>query len=138
MSLYSQFATNQGKEVDGVLVQYGPNSDGTVPTFKLSRMGKSNKRYAKALDAATKPYRRQLELGTMDQATSERVFMEVFVTTVLLSWDDVEIQGEKAAFNKANAIKLLTDLPELYDDLQEKAKSAALFRDEALEIEAKN
>lgn len=138
MSLYSQFATNQSKEVDGVMVEYGPNSDSTVPTFKLSRMGKSNKRYAKALDAATKPYRRQLELGTMDQAISERVFMEVFVTTVLLGWNDVEMDDSKAAFNKANAIKLFTDLPELYDDLQEKAKSAALFRDEALEIEAKN
>ena len=138
MSLHTQFATNETKEIEGVMVQYGANKDGTIPTFKLSRMGRSNKKYTKALDAATKPFRRQLDLGTMDAATSERIFMEVFVITVLTCWYDVQVKDLTVNYNKENAMNLMKELPELYDDLQEKAKSAALFRDEAVEEEAKN
>lgn len=139
MSLYTQFKTNAAKEVEGVEIQYGPNEDGTIPTFVISRMGKSNKRYTKALEAATRPYRRQIELGTMNNDTAESLFLGVFVDTVLKGWRNVKDEtGNEIPFGKETAIKVLSDLPELYDDLQEKAKSASLFREEALEDEAKN
>lgn len=139
MSLYTQFKTNAEKEVEGVEVQYGPNEDGTIPTFTISRMGKANKAYTKALEAATRPYRRQIELGTMNNDTAEGLFLVVFIQTVLKGWKNVRGEdGKEIPFSKETATKLLTDLPELYDDLQEKAKSASVFREEALEDEAKN
>jgi hypothetical protein len=139
MSLYTQFKTNAEKEVEGVEIQYGPNEDGTIPTFIISRMGKSNKAYTKALEAATRPYRRQIELGTMNNDTAETLFIGVFAKTVLKGWKNVRDEsGAEIAFSEKAAVKLLTDLPEMYDDLQEKAKSASLFREESLEDEAKN
>jgi hypothetical protein len=139
MSLYNQFETNKEAEIEGVEVQYGANADKTVPTFRISRMSKANKKYTKALERATRPHRRAIELETMNNDLAERLFMGVFVDTVLLGWSNVQDrEGKNIAFNKENALKLFTDLPELYDDLQEKAKKASLFREEAIEEEAGN
>ena len=102
-------------------------------------MGKTNKRYSKALEAATRPYRRQIELGTMNNDTAETLFLGVFVDTVLKGWENVkDANGNELPFNKQNAVKLLTDLPDVYDRLQEEAKLSANFRDVALEDEVKN
>jgi hypothetical protein len=139
MSLYKEFETNQAAEVEGKFVEYGANDDGSIPAFKLARMSKVNKRYTKALERATRPHRRAIEMETMNNELAERLFREVFVDTVLLDWRNVQDrEGKKLAFNRENALKLLTDLPELYDDLQEKAKKASLFRDDASEKEAGN
>jgi hypothetical protein len=141
MSLYKQFATNSEKEMEGVEVQMteAENEDGSIPTFVVCRMGKSNKRYSKALEAATRPYRRQIELGTMNNDKAEELFMGVFVDTVLKGWKNVRgADGKVLEFSKPNALKLFADLPEVYERLQEEAKLSANFRDEALEAEAKN
>jgi len=139
MSLHSQFATDKKAEVDGVWVEYGANDDGTIPGFKISRMSKANKKYTKALERATRPHRRAIELETMNNDLAERLFMEVFVDTVLLDWKDIQDRdGENLELTKESALKLFNELPELYDDLQEKAKKASLFREETLEEEAGN
>ena len=141
MSLYKQFATNTDKEIEGIEVQMteAENEDGSIPTFVVSRMGKSNKRYSKALEAATRPYRRQIELGTMSNDKAEEIFMGVFVDTVLKGWKNVRDEnGAELPFNKQSATKLFKDLPEVYERLQEEAKLSANFRDVALEDEVKN
>ena len=141
MSLYKQFATNTEKEIEGIEVQMteAENDDGSIPTFVVSRMGKSNKRYSKALEAATRPYRRQIELGTMNNDKAEEIFMGVFVDTVLKGWKNVRGEdGKPLEFSKASAVKLLSELPDVYERLQEEAKLSANFRDAALEEEVKN
>jgi hypothetical protein len=141
MGLYSEYQTNAAKETEGVKIKMteAENADKTIPTFWVSRMGKSNKVYSKALEAATRPYRRQIELGTMQNAIAEEIFLTVFINTLLKGWENVQDEkGNVLEFNKTNAKKVLTDLPDVYDRLQEEAKLAANFRDEALEEEAKN
>lgn len=139
MSLYKDFATNKQAEVKGVLVEFSANDDNTIPGFIVSRMSRANKKYTKALEKATRPHRRAIELETMNNDLADKIFMEVFVDTVLLGWQNVQDKdGKPLVFNRQNAIMLFTDLPELYDDLQDKAKKAAMFRDEAIEGEAKN
>lgn len=139
MSLYSQFETNKEKELKGVAVEYGPNADGTIPTFYVTRMSRSNVRYTKRLDAATKPHRRSMELETMDNKLAEKISMSVFVDTILTGWENVQNRkGEVVPHSKEAATKMLTELPDLYDDLQTRASKATLFRDEEVEEEAKN
>ena len=102
-------------------------------------MGQGNKRYSKALEVATRPYRRQLELGTMNGEIADRLFRKVFCETVLLGWANVTNRDEEyIEFSPEAALALFTDLPDLYTELQEKAKSAALFREESTEDETKN
>lgn len=139
MSLFDQFETDADKEAEGVEVEYAPNKDGTVPTFIISRMGKANKKYSKMLDKATKPYARQLQLGTLANETADNLFMGVFVKTVLKGWSNVRGKdGKDMPFTPENATELFKLLPDLYEDLQEKAKSAALFREEVNEADAGN
>ncbi|MCW2763977.1 MAG: hypothetical protein JWR85_4178 [Marmoricola sp.] len=149
MSLHEQFATNPEKETNGVPVTFAPNKDKTVPTFYVSRLGKSNKAYAKEMEKRTRPYRRQIELKTIDPEVAESIFMDVFIATIMRGWDNVELpildaegkptkETEKVPFTEGNAKRLFTELPDLYDDLQEQARDAGNFRDEVLEAEAKN
>lgn len=146
MSLSKQFETNQAAEVQGVEVTYAPNEDGTVPTFVIARMGKSNKNYMKALEKATRPHRRAIELNILDNETADDIFTGVFAETVLIGWKNIktsDITGDSndegySPYSKINATRLLKRLPDLYDDLQRQASQASTFRDETLEDEAKN
>ena len=139
--LFKQFKTNASKEVEGVEIEFpeAQNDNGTIPTFIISRMGKANKAYSKALEAATRPYRRQVELGTLKNEIAEGLFMGVFVDTVLKGWKNVQDEnGEEITFSKEAATRLLEELPDVYERLQEEAKLAANFRDSGLEAEVKN
>ena len=141
MSHYSQFKMDENKENDGVKILFSEaeNEDGTIPAFFISRMGKTNKRYSKALDIATRPYRRQLELGTLASDVAESVFMSVFADTVLMGWENVrDAKAKDIVFNAQNAIKLFHDLPDVYERLQEESKIVSNFRSAELESEAKN
>lgn len=151
MGLAKDYKTDNAKEIDGVEVRISENDDGTVPTFMLSRMGKSNKRYTKAFEAATRPYRRQIELKTLGEKTAEDMLRKVFCDTILLGW--ANIQNEKVngvllfpeiaenanvPFNVENALSLFETLPELYDELSAQASDVSLFRAAVVEDEAKN
>jgi len=139
MSIFNQFETDQDAEKDGIWIEYGENEDGTIPAFKVSRMSKNNKRYSKALDRATRPHRRAIELETLKDDTAERVFMEVFVDTILMDWKNIQTkQGSEIALTKEKALEIFNALPELYEDLQNNARKASLFRQEALEDESGN
>ncbi|HCH8285082.1 TPA: hypothetical protein NNP44_004649, partial [Salmonella enterica] len=146
MSLSAQFKTDTAKEAEGVAIEYGANADGTNPTFWISRMSKANVFYTKTLDQKTRKYRKAMELGTLANDIAEKVFLDVFVTAVLKGWENIalsDVTGNPddegyAPFTAENAMKLLTNLPELYTDLQEQAKSASAFKTEQLEAETKN
>jgi len=146
MSLRSQFGTNTAKETEGVVIQFGENDDKTIPGFHISRMSRANVRYTKAMEVATRPYKRQIELGTLPNDTSERIFLDVFVRTVLRGWENVllsDVTGNVkdtgfATFSEDNARKLFSNLPELFEDLQQQAKSASLFKEEEMEADSKN
>jgi len=138
MSLYEAYETNADKESNGVEVQFPPNKDGSVPVFIIASTGKANKGYAKALEVATKPYRR-IGVEAMGNELAEKVFREVFVTHVLKGWRNVRDRSDMPLeYTKENALKLMTDLPRLYQQLQEQANSIDLFKDGLREEEAGN
>lgn len=139
MSLYKNFKTDTSSEVEGIEVTYPANDDGTIPTFRLARMGGANKKYQRELERRTRPYARQMQNGTMSGEKADEVFLDVFIRTVLLGWDNVQdIAGKVVPFSQAAAKTLLTDLPDLYDDLVERAKNMTLFQIEERREEAGN
>ena len=139
MSIFKQFGTDKKLEQEGVLVEYPANEDGSIPSFRLARMCRSNKRYMKAVEAATRPHKRAIELGTIKPETAEEVFLDVFVGTILLGWDNIQDNAWlEIPFSKEAAKNLLKELPDLYDDLQEKAKNMSLFLESEMETEQKN
>lgn len=148
MSMYSTFQTDAELEKKGVVIDYG--------SFRvtIARAGGANKRFAKVLEAQTKPYRRALEAKTIDNAVAERIMMEVYAETVVLNWEVAQVDektgetkwkrgieaedGSMLAFNRNMVLETFQKLPDLYADIQQQAMSAAIYRKVAQESEAGN
>lgn len=153
-SLFAQFATNRKAEVEGVPVTFGNvNEDGTVPTFRLARMGKSNKRYQKLIEAETKPHIHAIRSNNLAPELDEAITLKVFCATVLVGWENVivpevfqptsdvpggELKDRPVPFSAENAEKLMKALPELYANLKEQAQGMAIFRAEELAADSKS
>lgn len=139
MSLYKQFKTDTSLEKTGILLQYGENSKGQPICIRVARAGGANDAYIKRMEAKVKPVKRQIQNETIERAALLSILREVFAETVVLGWENVEDENGKALpFTKENCVKLFTDLPDLFDDLQEQSQRAALFRAEVREADAKN
>ncbi len=139
MSLYKNFKTDGNVEKLGVVLEYGNNSKGKPMSIRIARAGGNNTKFSKTVEFKTRPYRRQLQNETLEQEVSDRILREVYAEAVILGWDNVEDEaGKEMAFTKENVIKLLTDLPELFKDIQEQSQKTALFRAELLENDSGN
>jgi hypothetical protein len=134
MSIYSKFSTDQNLEVgDGVTIDYGD--------FKITihRAGGANKAYLKTLNDKIKPYRRMMEAGNMNEDVSKRLLVETYAETVIKGWEGItDEKGKKLPFNRENVIKVMTDLPELFNLVVEESGRIANFQKEATEADAKN
>jgi len=135
MSFYETFSTNENLEAgEGVDLDYGKSG-----VITIHRAGGENKKFARVLNAKMKPYRRQLQNGTMDDAVAEKLMAETYAEAVIIGWKGVKGRdGKDMPFTKENVVKLLTDLPELFKDIQDQANTVANFRKEEIEAEAKN
>ena len=110
MNIYKQFATNKESEAQGVWVDLGGKTD---PSFKIARMGSSNSAYVKALEKVTRRYKTALKVGALS--------------------------NEKAViFNRENALKVMNELPDLYDFLRDQANESSTFKEYLKEEDSKN
>ena len=58
-----------------------------------------------------------------------RIMHKVFAQTVVLGWEHVQDEsGKEIPFTVENCITLFETLPDLFLDIQDQAKRAALFR----------
>jgi len=143
---YKMFDVDKKVEQDGILLNYGDFR------FRIARAGGSNQRFRKLLQAKLKPYRHQLDNDTMDEQVSELLFRECYAEAVVLGWESkvvaadgtetwvptLETPAGKLPYSVANCVQVLTDLPELFRDLQSMSSKAANFRRFEEEEDAKN
>lgn len=132
---FNAYKSDETLESQGIVLNYG--KDGK---FIVARAGGANKKFAKALEARGRPYRRQIENGTVNNEVLENLLREVFVETVILGWEGVKDQqtGEDIPFSKENCLALFEQVPNLFVDLREQATLFANFRAESIEEDAKN
>jgi hypothetical protein len=142
MSMYELFKTDSALETEGVVINYG--------SFRvtLARAGGSNKKFARVLEAKTKPYKRAIDTGTMDNDRGLELLREVYAEAVILNWETKQqgkyVQGiespdgELLPFTKENVLAVFNELPDLFMDLQEQANKAAVFRQSLREEAAGN
>ena len=137
MNIYEKFETDKNAEVDGIWVELGTGKDD--PSFKLGRMGGSNKKYEKTLDTAMAPHRRKMELGVMDEDTAKTVLLDVFSKSVLLDWKNVKDRdGKEIKFSPKKVVEVMSELPDLHNMLVVQAKNADLFKTAQLKSDAGN
>lgn len=132
-SIYDVFETDENLEAKGIRVRIADS------VFIVARAGGSNERFRKVAEAKTRPIRRRIETNTIEVDEMNRIMAEIFAESVLLGWEDVyDKQGNPMTFSRDNAVRLLLDLPDLFQVLQEESKTLANFKALELEGDAKN
>lgn len=136
-SLFAQFATNRKAEIEGVEVTFDNEA-----FFRISRMGKTNKRYQKMLEAETKPHIHAIRTDNLSPEIDEAITLKIFISVILLDWRGVkskEVFGHdsEVGCSTENAEKLFKALPELYIALKENAQKMSLFRAEEIDADSK-
>ncbi len=133
-SFYEMFATDSALEKNGIALDYGE-----AGTIVIARAGGSNTKFQTRFQALMRPYRMQMQNGTMDDDVANRLMAEAFAETVVLGWSGVKgSDGEELEFTQDNVKKLLTDLPELFADIRTQATSFTNFVVESREEDAKS
>lgn len=156
MGLKQQFKTDADLEKQGIVIDYGE------ARIRIARAGGANQKFAKRLEAVTKPYKRAIQTETMDTQKGNELLQQVYAETVVLDWEtktgendrgeaifetgidpedageDPEADGSLLAVNSENILKVFKNLPDLFQDLQEQAQKSALFRQEIMEADAGN
>lgn len=139
MSLYKTFKTSQDLERSGIVLNYGETKDGRPIEIRIARAGGSNVLYQKKLEAAVKPHRRAIQLDAMDPKQLERILCRVYAESIVLGWENVEdSDGRPIPFSVDACVKLFTDLPDLFADVQAQAQQASHFREFLREQDAGN
>lgn len=124
MNLYQRFKTNndlEGKK--GVTLDYGEGVKITI-----LRAGGSNRKYQQVLREKLMATGRKL--SSMTDEESEKGMIEVYADAVIIGWEGVKDQdGNDVPFTRENVVKIMSDLPELFADIQRAAGGFELFRE---------
>jgi hypothetical protein len=132
-SPYDMFKADSKMETEGVILDYGSFN------IKIARAGGANTAFAKTMERLMKPYRTAIRNEVLDSDLAQKILIEAYADAVVLDWQGVtDASGKKLDYSKNNVVKVLTDLPDLFRDIQEQANKLVLFRKETLEAAAKN
>lgn len=123
-SFYDKFQTDTNYETgEGVVLNYGE-----LGKIRIHRAGGRNTRFQNLRQARFKPYTRQLQNDTMDESVARQIAIEVYAKTVIVGWDGVKDRdGSDLPFTEENVIRLMTDLPDLFRDIQTAAEDRSMF-----------
>lgn len=143
MSLYSRYKTNNDLEKTGIVMDLGEAQ------IRMRRAGGANVAYTSRMEVLAKPYRRAIQANSLPRETAQEIAIRAYAETVITEWktrkedgtfyDGIQTEdGSTVPFTVDNVIKALTDLPDLFSDIQEFAQNSSLFLQSNLEDDAKN
>lgn len=133
MSLRKKYGTDKSKVNDGVwsvIDEYEKDGETVKARVRLSFMSAAtNKKFEKTVAALSKPYRRQIANNTIDPTVNRQITIKAFTRTIIKDWENVVLEegGEALPFNEENVVMVMTELPELYDDLLQVASDRSVF-----------
>ena len=129
--LAKNYATDKTAEQEGV---WEPLADGIE--IKVARIGNPN--YQRIYEREIKPYRAQVDRGLMADEKFTEIIIKVLAEAVLLDWKNIEYEGKKLPYNRDNAIRILTELPDFRADVLFLANQQASYRAAEIEEAEKN
>ena len=94
--------------------------------------------YARAFARITKPHRRQMDAGTLDEELSKELHAEIYAEAIVVGWRGINKRetDEPIPFNKVEVVKFLLAVPEVFQIIKNSAESMDTFRQEEIEEEA--
>jgi hypothetical protein len=144
MSVFKTFGTDKSAEQKGVWITYDDTR------FLIARAGGSNHEYRTIFTSKTKPYRHQIEKGTLAQSEQEKLTAEIFAEAIIKkvqvrkdkdsAWQDgvPTESGEVLELTNENVVNLLLALPELFKDIVSCANDIQFFAKAETEADVKN
>ncbi len=104
------------------------------------RIGRSNApEFLSKLRRLTKPYKRQIDNGSLTDDKSREMFCEAMAGTVLLGWSGLEVDGKPVPYTEATAKELLINDPDCREFVSQIAGSLDRFlEDEQQALEKKS
>lgn len=130
LDIFSQYATNETAENEGVWVPHGDAK------FLVARAG--NRKYVKQLQSAVE--KNQKLLDKKDDAAdklSDKIMIDVMADTILLGWEDVGFKGETLDYTKDNA-KMLLAVKDFRREVAKWSDDINLFKAEKEQEQEKN
>jgi hypothetical protein len=119
------YGTDAESEVSGIKVEFGEGKH-----IVLARAGGENDKFSRAMEIKGRPYKRQISKGTIDEKVLRKIMIEAFADTVVKGWEGMtDAAGKELPYSRENAIKLMTDLPDLFDELIDTATNSINFQE---------
>jgi len=100
------FGTDKTKEQEGVVHEMGEGLK-----VRIARIG--NPKYQKRFQALSKPHRRALRRGTLSDEIAEKLLIQCLAETIVLDWEGLEENGKEVKYSTENAVRILTEYPDL-------------------------
>lgn len=133
MSAYDMFESDAKAEKAGTWIGLG------TMRFKIARAGGANSDFIKLASQRFKPYQAAINADTMPKEIADDLVVGIFVDTIVLDWENVYGRDKQLIpFSKEACRKLLTDLPNLFTELQQASMKVSNFQKENLEAAAGN
>lgn len=131
MDISKKFGTSEKLENEGVWVDLGDGAQ-----ILVARAGnKENRELIKRLIA---PHKVQLRHNKLPDEVLTKLTIEAMSTTILLDWKGIEENGKTVAYNRDNAIRLLTDYKDFRDQVSGFSNEMELFQAEEKAAITKN
>ena len=125
------FGVNKNLEISGVWQDIG---DGV--SVKVARTG--NSEYQKVFEKISKPHKRAIRRGTLNNDVAEKLLIKVMAKTILLDWKGLEEDGMEVPFSDEAALRILTDYKDLRDYISDISNDIEVFKQEDDEDAEKN
>jgi ADP-dependent phosphofructokinase/glucokinase len=127
LTIYDMFLTSDSLETNGFQLIFGQAE------FTVARAGGKNKLFIEARD-------KYLKIFTRDDAENSALFMaNVWASSVVKGWKNVHDEnGKELKFTHENCVKVLIDLPDLFDDIRSQSRDFQQFKERAVKEAEKN
>ncbi len=134
MGTYDTFKNSENHEQNGITLDLGDSGK-----FVIARAGGGNHTYRKTLERLSKPYRRAIQARTLSIEKDTELLAKCYAECIVKSWEGVTgPDGEPLPFTQENCIKLLSDLPDLFLEIQQTANEDQLYREVIQEEDSGN
>lgn len=129
-NVYDVFKTIDDLETKkGIVLDFGEFS------FTILRAGLKNKKFTQALTKHSRKHQKKIQKGLLTKEQDREILVNVYADAIVVDWKGIkDDSGKNLPFNRENCVKLLEDLPDLFEMIHEEANNMTNFQKETEEI----
>lgn len=151
MPLFKAYQTDKDLEREGAWVHFILTPGKDEFKVKVARIGGGNTNFQKIFERVRKPHKRALQLETASAELEDQLMREAIAEGIVKGWqtmneatsfkwvDGVQLEdGKIVPLSKATLLEIFTALPDVFQDIVDRAMKFGLFRAQELEDDSKN